>query len=312
MWFTIVSLGLNFLLLLITLYVIFKPKPNNVDLENQFNDKKRTLEKQYQDEDNKLQRELAKKTREVTEEIFELRRKLEQDIQNELEKTKQYKYQEIESELVYRIKALKEKQKQFEDQLIRDFEIFEENYEIEKIAIEQKLESLKSYEASAVAARVRMYEEANKEKFYMIQIEDSDAEEIDELMDIIPRLKNSMPLRKAIFDIYYRQPVRDLVYRVVGKESRPSGVYKITYVETGECYIGQSVDVGNRWLQHIKRGFALDDAGTAKLYSAMLKYGLHKFKFEVVEFCEEYMLNEKEKYWADYFKAKEFGFSIKN
>jgi hypothetical protein len=24
------------------------------------------------------------------------------------------------------------------------------------------------------------------------------------------------------------------------------------------------------------------------------------------------MLNEKEKYWADYFKAKEFGFSIKN
>jgi hypothetical protein len=44
----------------------------------------------------------------------------------------------------------------------------------------------------------------------------------------------------------------------------------------------------------------------------MLKYGLHKFKFEVVEFCEEYMLNEKEKYWADYFKAKEFGFSIKS
>jgi hypothetical protein len=246
MWFTIVSLGLNAILLLITLYVIFKPKPSNFDLENQFNDKKRTLEKQYQDEDNKLQRELAKKTREVTEEIFELRRKLEQDIQNELEKTKQYKYQEIESELVYRIKALKEKQKQFEDQLIRDFEIFEENYEIEKISIEQKLQSLKSYEASAVAARVRMYEEANKEKFYMIQIEDSDAEEIDELMDIIPRLKNSMPLRKAIFDIYYRQPVRDLVYRVVGKESRPSGVYKITYVETGECYIGQSVDVGNR------------------------------------------------------------------
>jgi len=44
----------------------------------------------------------------------------------------------------------------------------------------------------------------------------------------------------------------------------------------------------------------------------MLKYGLHAFKFEVVELCSEDWLNEKEKYWADYFKAKEFGFSIKN
>ena len=44
----------------------------------------------------------------------------------------------------------------------------------------------------------------------------------------------------------------------------------------------------------------------------MMKHGLHKFKFEVVEFCDELLLNEKEKYWADYFKAKEFGFSIKN
>jgi hypothetical protein len=246
MWFTIVSLALNLILLLITLYVVFKPKPTDLDLERKFNEKKRALEKQYQDEDNKLQRSLANKTREVTEEIFELRRKLEQDIQKELEKTKEYKYQEIESEVIYRVKALKEREKQFEDQLIEKLDRFRQEYEIQKFTIEQKLESLKSYEASAVAARVRMYEEANKEKFYMIQIEDSDAEEIDELMAIIPRLRNSTPLRKAIFDIYYRQPIRDLVHRVVGKEKRPSGIYKITYVETGECYIGQSVDVGNR------------------------------------------------------------------
>ena len=29
------------------------------------------------------------------------------------------------------------------------------------------------------------------------------------------------------------------------------GIYKITCNETGKCYIGQSIDIENRWLQHI-------------------------------------------------------------
>jgi hypothetical protein len=44
----------------------------------------------------------------------------------------------------------------------------------------------------------------------------------------------------------------------------------------------------------------------------MSKYGVHSFRFEVVEYCEADLLTEKEKYWADYFGAKEFGFSMKN
>ena len=192
------------------------------------------------------------------------------------------------------------------------FEQFKLLYDVQKEEIEQKLQSLKSAEAAAVAARIRMYEEANKEKFYMIQIEESDAEEIDELLDILPKLRNPIPLRKALFDIYYRQPVKDMIYRVVGPDERPSGIYKITLIETGECYIGQSVDIGSRFMQHIRRGFGIDDVSSSKLYAAMLKHSLHKFKFEVVERCNEELLNEKEKYWADYFKSREFGFSIKN
>lgn len=312
MWLTIVSLVVNGLFLLIVFTFLSKPELFNSALDKNFKSRHRELQKHYQDEENKLQRKLAEETKNVTNEIFELRRKLESDINNEVEGWRQQKHLEINRTIEERIAALRERQKHQEEEVMRRFEEFKFMYDIQKQQIEQKLESLKSLEASAVEARVRQYEELNKEKFYMIQIEDSDAEEIEELLHILPKLKNAAALRKAIFDIYYKQPVRDMTYRVVGSDSRPSGIYKITYVDTGECYIGQSVDIRSRFLQHIKGGFGLDGAASSKLYAAMNKYGLHSFKFEVIERCEEYELSEKEKYWADYFKSKEFGFSIKN
>lgn len=309
---TIVSVIVNVIFILLFVLFFIKPELFNSTINTQFKARYNALQKHYQDEESKLQRELAAKTRQVTDEIFALRRKLESDINIELEESRRMRHMEISRSLQDRIDAIREKQQMAEEEIVRQFELFKLQYDVEKEMIEQKLQSLKSYEASAVAARVRMYEEANKEKFYTLQLEDSDVEEIDELMEVLPRLRNPLPLRKAIFDIYYRQPVRDLVNRVVGQQDRPTGIYKITLLETGECYVGQSVDIGSRWLQHIKKGFGVDDGGTSKLHQAMMKYGLHAFKFEVVEFTSEDLLNDKEKYWADYFKAKEFGFSIKN
>jgi hypothetical protein len=43
----------------------------------------------------------------------------------------------------------------------------------------------------------------------------------------------------------------------------------------------------------------------------MAKFGVENFTFEVVEKCQKEQLNEREQYWQDYFKAKEFGYSIK-
>lgn len=296
MWLSVISVILNGVLLIAIAAFLLKRSPSSEDLDSQHKAQLDALHRHYQEEENKLQRQLAAQTRQVTDEIFALRRKLESDIQQELEKSKQYQYQEIESEVKYRIKLLKEQQKQIEQDIMHNFQIFKEEYNIQKQITEEHLESLKSSEASAVASRIRMYEELNKEKFYMIGVLDSDTEEIEELMEILPKLRNPAPLRKAIYEIYYRQPVKDMINRVVGYDDRPSGVYKVTYIDTGECYVGQSVDIGNRFMQHIRKGFGIDDYTNSKLYAAMIKYGLHKFKFEVVERCQEHLLNEKEKY----------------
>jgi hypothetical protein len=43
----------------------------------------------------------------------------------------------------------------------------------------------------------------------------------------------------------------------------------------------------------------------------MLAIGVENFTFEIVEECDASMLNEREQFWQEYFKAKEFGYSIK-
>jgi hypothetical protein len=43
----------------------------------------------------------------------------------------------------------------------------------------------------------------------------------------------------------------------------------------------------------------------------MLAIGVENFMFGIVEECPATKLNDREDYWQDFFKAKEFGYSIK-
>lgn len=43
----------------------------------------------------------------------------------------------------------------------------------------------------------------------------------------------------------------------------------------------------------------------------MAEIGVENFSFEIIEECPREQLNDREDYWQDFFKAKEFGYSIK-
>lgn len=83
------------------------------------------------------------------------------------------------------------------------------------------------------------------DNYHRIILSEYEFEELEELGKAIRKLKNPMPFYKAIYDIYYKQKVNDLIIRVVGK-GRVSGIYKITHIGSGKCYVGQSVDIGER------------------------------------------------------------------
>ena len=68
------------------------------------------------------------------------------------------------------------------------------------------------------------------------------------------------------------------------------GIYKITNKLNGKVYIGQSINIKQRWKQHRTNATVRKE----NLYLAFQKYGLENFSFEVLETCQEKELDEKE------------------
>lgn len=81
------------------------------------------------------------------------------------------------------------------------------------------------------------------------------------------------------------------------------GIYKVTNKINGKVYIGQSVDIGRRWRQHMT---AEDDI---YFHKAIQKYGVENFEWEVIEKCKKKDLDERESYWIEYYDSFNKGYN---
>ena len=175
----------------------------------------------------------------------------------------------------------------------------------------ETLNDLRARIDSIVETNKRAAQEENQRDFYRLQLSNEDIAEIAKIRSIEPYLRSSEPLNKVIWKVYYEKAYNDLIGRVIGPVKR-MGIYKITNLENGMCYVGQRVDVAERWKQHIKRGIGADTPTRNKLYPAMLKTGVENFTFELLEECTtSTKLNEREDYWQQVYHAIDFGYSIK-
>ena len=194
---------------------------------------------------------------------------------------------------------------------------FESEYQETVAALMEQYKSLEGNVAllraandAAIAAAKRAEEMKNQQDYYRIQLSAADLHEIELLRQVEPYLRDKEPLNKVIWKCYYEKPTTDMIGRVIGSGTH-TGIYKITEIASGKCYVGQAANLSERWKQHIKRGVGADAPTRNKLYPAMIAAGPENFTFEVVEECDRLLLDEREDYWQDYFKAKEFGYSIK-
>ena len=81
------------------------------------------------------------------------------------------------------------------------------------------------------------------------------------------------------------------------------GIYKVTNKINGKVYIGQSVDIGKRWRQHMT---AEDDN---YFHKAIQKYGVENFEWEIIEKCKKKDLDEREIYWIEYYDSFNKGYN---
>ena len=102
---------------------------------------------------------------------------------------------------------------------------------------EARLAELTAKVLAAVEAAKRQEEMEIKQDFYRLNLPEIDINEIVKLREVTTILRDSEPLNKVIWKVYYEKPYTDLIGRVVGSGIH-TGIYKITNLNNQKCYVG--------------------------------------------------------------------------
>ena len=83
-----------------------------------------------------------------------------------------------------------------------------------------------------------------------------------------------------------------------------SGIYKITYLKTGEAYIGKSVNIKDRWISHTKTVLGVSGgAAKALIHDHMSKNGIWNYSWEILEEVPKDKLTEREKFYIELYQT---------
>ena len=182
--------------------------------------------------------------------------------------------------------------------------------QLERECVEVKAELLKlrNSKAATMEALLREQEIKEKKNFYCLTPTLAEITDIQTLEEVKKKLFNPRVLSMLIWTTFFQKDMTALCNRVVGTDKK-CGIYKITNQLDDMCYVGQSVDIANRWKDHAKHGLGIDAPASNKLYNAMQKWGIWNFSWELLEECPREQLNEKERYYIDLYQSESFGYN---
>lgn len=168
--------------------------------------------------------------------------------------------------------------------------------------IQSSLKDFKKQREAVNQAILREREIAEKDSFFRIVIPQCDIDDIEILKTIELKLTNREALHRLIYDVFIKRPLDELIKRVIDN-SNLCGIYKITYLKTGESYIGKSTNIPNRWKNHVKTACGLDGAASSTFHTRLENDGVWNYSFEILEFTEKEKLSDKEKFYIDLYQT---------
>ncbi len=184
-----------------------------------------------------------------------------------------------------------------------------QNLEKQEIEIKFAVRNKQVDYENLIAPMKLLEQEQQKKYFWCIQIPEQDREDIHYLLtQVAPQVRNKDIIPKLVWSEYLQKLTQELMKRAE-IEDKP-GIYKITNVTTGKCYVGKSTKVKQRLIDHIKGSVGISTIADQKIHHAMLDEGLWDWTFECICYCDKDRLSEKEKYYIDFFKAKDWGYNI--
>ena len=237
------------------------------------------------------------------------------EIDNSIEEQRQKRQQELDS-------ALEEKQNYY-NKLLEDT-INQCNLQDETIkeASEAKwreaIEQIAQYNKSIAEAKERFesiertlaqYEKDKQAKlFYTIQLPDEYKDDIEFLLTTVAAKVQHTDIISKLVWAEYVKPNLDDTFKRIEIKTEP-GIYKITNIDTGKCYIGKSTNVKTRIADHFKSSVGLSTISDQEVHHIIKKEGFWNWMIEIITYCEKEKLGELEKYYIDFFKSQTYGYN---
>lgn len=267
------------------------------NLIEDYQDKILTVQNKYREELNKKTEDLnvyfehQKNTRqsEMDTDFERLWREKEENLKNKyikLEREELEKEHKFRQEVADNIEAAKKSQ----DNILADTLYQQQRFEA-------LLEPLKQYEM-----------EQQERLFYTIQVPDEYKDDINFLITTVSQKVQHPDIINKLVWAEYVKPYIDGTFKRANIEDKP-GIYKITNINSGKCYIGKSTNVKKRIADHFKSSIGIKTIADQAVHHEIWKTGFWNWTIEVIIYCEKEQLNELEKYYIDFFKSQEFGYN---
>jgi hypothetical protein len=277
----------------VSYYIAFSVGKNSVQQQEALNNEKVLLERQS------IEKEIEYKRQESAriESEYQSKLKIIEDAENAAATAHQLKAKQLQDD--YENKRV---------QLALEFSNQKKTADLEIEILKRELDSLKTTRAAIIEAAQQEEKLQADKDFFRLNVSDQDVRDINVLNTIKPQISKPRLLSMLIWQTYY-QPIAKQKFPLLLGSKDVCGIYKITNLINQKCYIGQAVNVRERWNQHAKCGLDIDTPQGNKLYQAMLKDGLENFSFQLLEECPRDELNKKENYYINMYNSCEFGYN---
>lgn len=267
---------------------------NKIFIENYriIQDKKNREIGQLEEIKQQVQREINEKQN-FNNSLFKVR---EEELNRLIEEKRKEKEQAM---LLLLEKEQKEKIEQYNQetgQIIADQLVLKASYQAQVDEIKKELDEFSAKREAINEAVLRERQIAEAEDFYRIDVPPEDQEDIEVFNSIAPRLRNKEALNKLIYSVFIQRPMDEMIKRITGGRDI-SGIYKITYLKTGEAYIGKTTNIKKRWGEHVKSALDIGTIAHSSFHNRLKKDGLWNYTFEVLEEVPKEQLTEREKFY---------------
>ena len=233
----------------------------------------------------------------IFEEEFKRRQESLEETFQEKKAHHQLMYQEAQAECEREIQKLKDEANQEYIETTNTINSFR----LAKAELKQKLDGILN--------GLMAYEKERQAKlFYTIQLPEEYQEDIEFLLTTVAaKVQHPDIISKLVWTEYVKPNIEDTFKRIEIR-SEP-GIYKLTSLLNGKCYIGKSTDVKKRIADHFKSVVGIKSIADQAVHHAILKEGFWNWQIEIITYCDKEQLSDLEKYYIDFFKCQEYGYN---